>query len=82
MESQPQHPEFRINPENLCSEYCKLGNFSESFIFVKSVKSCIWVVKNSQLGHDLPISVDDRAILPFGQGFIFMNLCIFIWEVS
>ena len=35
-------------------------------------------VKNS-LGHDLPISVEDRVILQFGEGFIFTQLRS--WEV-
>ena len=34
---------------------CKFGNFRKNYIFPKSVKSHICDVKNSQLGHDLPI---------------------------
>ena len=30
--------------------------------------------KNSQLGQDLPISVIDRVISPFREGFIFAKL--------
>ena len=26
-------------------------------------------IKNSQLGHDLPISVNDRIIFPFGKNY-------------
>ena len=36
--------------------------------------------KSSRLGYDLPISVVDRVISPFGQDFIFTKLRI--WEVS
>ena len=38
---------------------------------MNSVKRHICDVKNSQLGHDLPISVNDRVISPFANGFIF-----------
>ena len=31
-------------------------------IFVSNNKSHICVIKNSRLGHDLPISVNDRVI--------------------
>ena len=30
----------------------------------------------SKLGHNLPISVNDRVITPFHKGFIFIKLCI------
>ena len=33
-------------------------------------------VKNSRLWHDLPVSVNDRLILPFHKDFIFMKLPI------
>ena len=46
-------------------KYCKFGNFCENFIFMKSVKIHIYGVKNSLLGHDLPISVNNRVISPF-----------------
>ena len=35
---------------------------------------------NLQLGHDLPISVNDRLISPYRESFIFTKLSI--WEVS
>ena len=44
--------------------YCKVGNFDENFIFENSVKRHICDIKNSQQGHDLPTSVNDRLILP------------------
>ena len=31
-------------------------------------------IKNSRLGHDLPISVNKRDISPFRDGFIFTKL--------
>ena len=49
-------------------------------IFANSVKIPTCDGKNSRLGHDLPISVNDRVISPFRADFIFTKLCIF--EVS
>ena len=49
--------------------YCKFGIFHENFIFVNRIKRYICDVRNSQLVHDLPISVNDRVILPFREGF-------------
>ena len=57
-----------------CIVYCKFGNFRETLILAIHVKSRILDVKNSRLGCDLPISVDDRVILPFREGFIFTKL--------
>ena len=57
-------------------KYCKFKNFRENFIFANNVKRHICDVKNSPLGHDLPRSVHDRVILPFGEGFIFTEICI------
>ena len=51
--------------------YCKYVNFRENFIFAKSVKRHICNVKNLQLGHDLPLSVNDILISPFHKDFIF-----------
>ena len=42
--------------------YCKFRNFREICIFANSVKRHIIHVKNSQLGHDLSTSVNDRVI--------------------
>ena len=52
---------------------CKYGNFRENFIFANSFKRHICDVKNSRLGHDLPISVNDRVISAFlgGEGGYF-----------
>ena len=33
-------------------------------------------VKNSRLRQDLPVSINDRVILPFREGFIFTKLPI------
>ena len=57
-------------------QYCRFGNFRENLIFAKSIKIHISVVKNSRLRQDLPISVNDRVILPFREGFIFTKLRI------
>ena len=54
--------------------YCRFGNFRENFIFANSIKRHISDVKNSRLGQDLPISKNDRVILPFREGFIFTKL--------
>ena len=39
--------------------YCKFGNFRENFIFGNSIKRHICDVRNSRLGHDIRISVND-----------------------
>ena len=57
-------------------EYCKLGNFCENSVFVNSIKRHICAVRNSRLGHDIRISVNDRVILPFRECFIFTKLRI------
>ena len=49
----------------------------KSEIFANSVKTHICDVKNSQQGHDLPISVNDPVILPIREDFIFTKLRIF-----
>ena len=58
--------------------YCKSVNFCENFIFANSVKRHICDVKTLQLGHDLPISVNNILISPFreGEDFIFTKLCL------
>ena len=56
--------------------YCKSGNFRENFIFANSVKRHICDVRNSRLGHDLPISVNVRLISPFREDSIFTKLRI------
>ena len=38
--------------------YCKSANFRENFIFANNVKRHICDAKNSQLEHDLHLSVD------------------------
>ena len=44
---------------------------------VLKLKRHICSVKNSLLGHDLPISVNDRVISPFHEDSIFteINIC-------
>ena len=41
---------------------------------MNSIKIHISDVKNSRLRQDLPISINDRVILPFPEGFIFTKL--------
>ena len=57
-------------------EYCRFGNFHKNFIFANSIKRHNSDVKNSRLRQDLPISINDRVILPFREGFIFTKLRI------
>ena len=57
-------------------KYCKLGNFLENFTFANSIKRHICDIQNSHLMHDSPISVIDRVILLFHEGFIFAKLRI------
>ena len=42
-------------------------------IFARSVKRYICGVKNLRLGHDLPISVNDRVISPFHEESMHMR---------
>ena len=56
--------------------YCRFGNFRENFIFANSFKRHISDVKNSRIRQDLPISINDRVISPFREGFIFTKLRI------
>ena len=56
--------------------YCRFGNFRENFIFANSIKRHISDVKNSRLMQVIPISINDRVILPFLEGFIFTKLRI------
>ena len=39
-----------------------------------ALKGHIWDIRNSRLGHDIPISVNDRVILPFHEGFNFTEI--------
>ena len=57
-------------------KYCRFGNFRENFIFANSIKRHISDVKNSRIRQDLPLSINDRVILPFREGFIFTKLRI------
>ena len=61
----------RKNTNPCHAEYCKFGNFCETFIFAISAKRHICEIKILPLGHDLPISVNDRVISPFLEGFTF-----------
>ena len=51
--------------------YCKSRIFCENFVFANSIKRHICDAKNSRLGHDLPISVNDRVISAFREDFKF-----------
>ena len=53
-------------------KFSRFGNFRD--IFANSIKRHISEVKHSQLRQDLPISINDRVILPFREGFIFTKL--------
>ena len=46
-------------------------------LFSRVVLKDVFATFNSQLGHDLPILVNDRMILPFPEGLIFRKLRIF-----
>ena len=56
--------------------HSKSGNFRENFIFANSVKRHICDTKKLQLGHDLPLSVNERVISPFLEVHIFTKLRI------
>ena len=49
------------------------GTPAAVFIFANSVKTHICDVENLRQGHDLPISVNDRVVLPIREDFIFTN---------
>ena len=51
-------------------------NTVDSEIFSNSIKRHISDVKNSRLRQDIPISINDRVILPFREGFYFTKLRI------
>ena len=68
-------PVFRymyVYPEKLPFgiKQCKFRNFCDYFIFINRVKWHICDIKNSPLGHDLPISVNDRYRV-ISRGFYF-----------
>ena len=60
--------------DNKIVYYCKFENFGENLSFANSVKRNIYHAYNSRVGKDLPTSVNDRVVLPFGEGFIFAKL--------
>ena len=51
----------------ILSDYCRFGNFRENFIFANSIKRHISDVNNLRLRQNLPISINDRVILPFRE---------------
>ena len=53
--------------------YWRFGNFRKNFIFANSIKRHITDFKNSRLRQDLPISINDRVILPFREGLFSRN---------
>ena len=48
--------------------------FAGILFFVKYIKRHISDMKISRLRQDFPISINDRVILPFCEGFIFAKL--------
>ena len=54
----------------------EFGYFRDKFIFANSIKRHISGVDNSRLRQDLPISINERVVLPFREGFIFTKLRI------
>ena len=66
------HSRATIDPPLKC--YCRFGNFRENFIFANSITRLISGVENSRLRQDLPISINERVILPFRESFIFTKL--------
>ena len=57
-------------------KHCKFGNFRENYIFANSFKIHICELKKSEVRHDFPISVKDKVISPFREGFVFTKLRI------
>ena len=53
---------IRLTEKMLSIKYYKSRNFCKNFIFANSIKRHICDAKNSQLGHDLRISVSHRVI--------------------
>ena len=72
--SSEQYSLIVLPPMSVLVPYCKFGNFREKFIFLNSVKSHIYHVKNLRLGHDLPALVNDKVISTFRMGIIFTKL--------
>ena len=58
--------------------YCRFRNFLENFVFANAIIRHISDVKNSRLRQGLPLSINDRVILPFREGFIFTNMRSFV----
>ena len=53
------------------ANYCKSRNFGENVIFANRVKRHICDIRNSRVGHDLPISAKERVVAPFPEDSIF-----------
>ena len=53
--------------------YCESVNVRENIIFANGVERHICDVQNSRLGHNLPVSVNDRMISPFREDCISRN---------
>ena len=62
------------NQCKLYSVYTVDSEFRDNFIFAKSIKRHISNVKNLRIRQDLPISIYERMILPFREGFISTKL--------
>ena len=61
----------------VCTSTVNFKIFVRNCIFANSVKRHICDAKISQLGHDLPISVNDRMGSPFFKGFLFTKLRLY-----
>ena len=56
------------------TKYCKSEIFAKILFFANSVKRHICDAKNSRLGHDLYIAVNDRVISAFRKDFYFHEI--------
>ena len=61
----------QIRKKTISLEYCKSENFCEHFIFANIVKRHICNHKNLQLGHVLPLSVNDKSDFAILRGLYF-----------
>ena len=53
--------------------YTKFRNFRDNFVFAKSIKRHLSDAQNSRLRHDLLISVNNRVIMLFREGYFYFH---------